>query len=278
MRNPYDVLGVPQGASDEEIKKAYRKLSRQYHPDANINNPNKAAAEEKFKEIQQAYQQIQDDKEKGYTGGYSSTGERTGYGSSGGGYGSGYGSSGGGYGSGYGSTGGYGRTSGNTGGYGNDGYKDPNDNFNSWFGGFGPFGFGGYSNAGSGQRYQETDPHMQAAANYINSQHYEEALRVLSDIQDRNARWYYYSALANAGLGNNVTARQHAQQAATMDPGNSQYRQLVAQLENGGTWYRQQGENFGSPCAGSGTLDPCTTICLANLMCNCCCGGRMMFC
>ena len=42
-------------ATDEEIKKAYRKLSRKYHPDANINNPNKDQAEEKFKEVQEAY-------------------------------------------------------------------------------------------------------------------------------------------------------------------------------------------------------------------------------
>ena len=57
MLNPYEVLGVSPSASDEEIKKAYRALSRKYHPDANINNPNKEQAEEKFKEIQQAYQQ-----------------------------------------------------------------------------------------------------------------------------------------------------------------------------------------------------------------------------
>ena len=52
--DPYQVLGISRGASDEEIKKAYRNLSRKYHPDANINNPNKAAAEEKFKQVQQA--------------------------------------------------------------------------------------------------------------------------------------------------------------------------------------------------------------------------------
>ncbi len=46
MMNPYQVLGVTPGASDEEIKKAYRTMSRKYHPDANVNNPNKAAAEE----------------------------------------------------------------------------------------------------------------------------------------------------------------------------------------------------------------------------------------
>lgn len=58
MRDPYSVLGVSPNATDEEIKKAYRRLSRKYHPDANINNPDKAAAEERFKEVQAAYDQI----------------------------------------------------------------------------------------------------------------------------------------------------------------------------------------------------------------------------
>ena len=58
MTDPYQVLGVPRNASDDEIKKAYRALSRKYHPDANVNNPNKEQAEEKFKQVQQAYDQI----------------------------------------------------------------------------------------------------------------------------------------------------------------------------------------------------------------------------
>ena len=61
MYDPYQVLGVSRGASDEEIKKAYRNLSRKYHPDANVNNPNKAQAEELFKQVQQAYDQIMKD-------------------------------------------------------------------------------------------------------------------------------------------------------------------------------------------------------------------------
>ena len=65
MFDPYSVLGISRDASDEEIKKAYRKLSRKYHPDANINNPNKAQAEEKFKEVQQAYEQIMKEREYG---------------------------------------------------------------------------------------------------------------------------------------------------------------------------------------------------------------------
>ena len=70
MVNPYEVLGVPENASMDEIKKAYRKLSRLYHPDANINNPNKKQAEEKFKQVQEAYNQIIAARERGETGGY----------------------------------------------------------------------------------------------------------------------------------------------------------------------------------------------------------------
>ena len=82
MYDPYTVLGVARDATEEEIKKAYRALSRKYHPDANVNNPNKDKAEERFKEIQQAYQQIIEQRERGAAG-YGSAGS----GSTGGGTG-----------------------------------------------------------------------------------------------------------------------------------------------------------------------------------------------
>ena len=82
MTDPYSVLGVNRNAPDDEIKKAYRSLSRKYHPDANINNPHKDEAEAKFKEVQQAYQQIMDERERGYTAGGQS-GPYTGAGGSG---------------------------------------------------------------------------------------------------------------------------------------------------------------------------------------------------
>ena len=56
-RSPYDVLGVPRTATDDEVKKAYRKLARESHPDANQGD---AVAEERFKEIQGAYDVLSD--------------------------------------------------------------------------------------------------------------------------------------------------------------------------------------------------------------------------
>ena len=237
MPDPYSVLGVDRNASDDELKKAYRSLSRKYHPDANINNPHKDEAEAKFKEVQQAYQQIMDERERGYTsgGGGSSSGSGSGYG------GSFYG------------------------GYGS-------------FGGFGSFdGYGGYGQSGeSDSRRETTDPHLKAAANYIRSGHYREALNVLDGIRERNALWYFYSASANSGLGNNVTALEHAREAVRLEPENMQYRMLLERMEGGGTWYQQRQTMYGYP--GSFDSSCCVKLCVANLLCNLCCGGGGLCC
>lgn len=58
MRDPYEVLGVSKDASAEEIKKAYRTLAKKYHPDNYVNNPLSDLAAEKFKEINEAYEQL----------------------------------------------------------------------------------------------------------------------------------------------------------------------------------------------------------------------------
>lgn len=200
MIDPYKMLGVPSTASDDEVKKAYRKLSRMYHPDANLNNPNKDKAEETFKEVQQAYDQIMKER----TGGYSS--------------------------------------------YGNS------------------QGFGGF-----GQRqYENNEPiEYQAAANYINARHFQEALNVLKNITERNAKWYYLSAIANSGIGNNINAKEFAAKAVAMEPNNIQYRQLEQQLESGGQWYQTMGSGYGMPTSMNTSC--CTEICIMNMLCGCCC-------
>ena len=60
-RDYYEVLGVRKGASGEEIKKAFRKMSQQYHPDL---HPGDKEAEEKFKEVNEAYQVLSDDEKR----------------------------------------------------------------------------------------------------------------------------------------------------------------------------------------------------------------------
>lgn len=85
----YDVLGVPKGASQEEIKKAYRKMALKYHPDK---NPGDASAEAKFKEVSEAYEVLSDDKKREMYDRYGKEGVFAGAGMPGGQGASGFGS------------------------------------------------------------------------------------------------------------------------------------------------------------------------------------------
>ncbi len=76
MKDPYEVLGVPHGASEDEIKRAYRELARKYHPDNYANNPLADLAQEKMKEINEAYDTLM-------KGGSSASGSSSPYGAGG---------------------------------------------------------------------------------------------------------------------------------------------------------------------------------------------------
>lgn len=238
MQDPYEILGVPRDADMDEIKKAYRKLSRKYHPDANINNPNKDQAEEKFKQVQQAYQKIVDEKEHGGT----SSASQSGYGNAGG-----YG---------YGNTG--------SGGY----YQQEEESY-----GYDPFrDFFGY---GYGYRQQQQEnnyggnPQLRAAANYINNGYYQEAMNVLERIPERNGNWYYLRACANAGLGNNVAALDDARMAVNLEPQNQQFRQLLTQLESGRAWYGNGGGGM-YECNSTSAIRYCLPCCICCGVSRCC--------
>ena len=69
--DPYKVLGVSRDASDDEIKQAYRRLAKQYHPDR---NPGDATAAKKMQEVNAAYEQIKNPEKAQSHGGYSSYG------------------------------------------------------------------------------------------------------------------------------------------------------------------------------------------------------------
>ncbi len=213
MTDPYEVLGLRHGASDEEIKKAYRTLSRKYHPDANVNNPDAAQAEEKFKQVQAAYDQIMKEKEQGGTN--------------------------------YGSTNGY--------------------------GGFGSYG--GYQQGSAAGQGSEYINYLNAAMNYIRAGRYNEALNVLSGIDKKTAQWYYLSAVANNGLGNNVVALEHAKRAVALEPNQMEYRIFLQRLQGSGGWYDQMSAPYGGMTAMGN--DICCKLCVANMICNMCCfGGR----
>ena len=182
--DPYKVLGVSPNATDDEIKQAYRRLAKKYHPDR---NPGDAEAAKKMQQINAAYEQIKNPEAYRQTGGGQSS---------------------------YNPYGSYGP-----------------------FGGYG--GYGGYS----GQQ-QTGDQYQESAYRYIQYGRYQEALNVLQHAQEKNARWYYISALANAGLGNQVTALEHIRRAVSIEPDNPTYLRTLELIENGGAAYRQQAGNF----------------------------------
>ena len=197
MDDPYQILGVSRDASDEEIKKAYRRLAKKYHPDL---NPGDEEAARQMQRVNAAYEQIKDpDKANA-------------------GQGSQY---------------------------------DP---------------FRGYRGTQTGET-SETERYFQSAMQYIRYRRYHEALHVLESISDRNARWYYLSALAHEGLGNQVTALEHIRRAVSLDPHNPQYLQTLNRMENGGTEYRRQAGNF----KGFWAASPCASLFLCWLMNFCCC-------
>ncbi len=244
--DPYEVLNVSPGASEEEIKASYRKLAKKYHPDLNGGSP---AAEAKMREINEAYTLLI--KQKKGDGG-----QNAGYGSQSSPYagGSPFGNAG------------QGQQ-----GYGGYGDFDFNDFWEMFGGGFAQRG--GYNRQESHGAADE--PRFAKVIQAVEERRYQDALHMLGEMNNRTASWYYWSSCANLGLGNRIAAMNDARSAVNMEPGNTEYQNWLARLQAGGFSYRQTGQHYGFP--GQLCRNPCLSLCLANILCNCFCNG-MRFC
>jgi molecular chaperone DnaJ len=231
MEDPYKILGVSPSASDEEITKAYRRMAKKYHPDL---NPGNKAAEQMMSKINAAYEQIKTQK----VGGTS-----------------------------------YERSHG---GYGQQRYDQSNRG--RGYDPYGGFDFGGFEDIfgeffGQGWSQQSNRhygaPTLQQARMYLQVGQYRVALQILAQINVRNAEWYYLSAIANAGIGNRVTALNHAQIAVRMEPGNREYQDLLNQFQRGSHTYQETGRSQGFNMGRMGRSF--LQILLAQLFCIFCC-------
>ena len=215
MKNPYEVLGIPPSATDEEVKEAYRNLARKYHPDNySADNPLADLATEKMKEINEAYDAIKEERINAKVNG--ETKSRPGSGSSG-------------------------RTGG-----------DPND------------------------------PHYAAyceARRYLNSRRVAAADGILSRIpeNERSAEWHFLKSVVLMHRGWMNDAMRELETACEMDPENQEYQQAKEMFNRSASGYGSTYYNEGAyrrESAGCCDADFCTTLCLANLLCNLCGGCR----
>lgn len=231
VNDPYKVLGVSSSASQDEIKSAYRKLAKQYHPDLHPNDPDAAL---KMNEINEAYDMLTHPEK--YERRRAAEANRNAYRN-------------------YNSYSSGNSQGGSQGGYGYQGTGGWYSDFNGFdFDDF--FGFARYANS-SYQKSAGINPTVEPgdsdtiknAIGYINSGHYQEAFRLLMQVPHtgRNARWYYLNAVTLYGYGDVSQASEYIKSAAMMDTENEKYKELYRQFASEGHTYYRSGPMVFNP-------------------------------
>jgi molecular chaperone DnaJ len=243
IEDPYKVLGVSRDASKEEIKKAYRKKAKEYHPDLHPDDPDAAR---KMNEINEAYDMLNNPEkyqraEQRNSSAYQGT---------------------------------YGNPYGNP--YGNE--SERRQEYQGGFGGFGDFDFEDIFGF-SGRSYETVRPQAQPgdsreirqAVEFINMRQFQYANNTLNGIvsRDRNARWYFLSALANQGLGNTLLAAEQIDKAVQMEPNNLEYQKAKQQLHRTEYAYNEAGQEFQKYAEGMNKF--CMSFCATQFFCMFCC-------
>lgn len=253
VNDPYHVLGISRDATKEEIKKAYRKKAKEYHPDQHPDDP---AAAEKMKEINEAYDMLSNPEK------YQNRGQaRPGYGST--------------------QSGAYERKS-----YGQSTYqRNTNQGYQGsqgerGYGSYGDFwGFGFEDMFGYGTRSQPLQKParepgdseaFKKTVDFIYMERYDYANQILSNMvsSERNARWHYLNALTNHGLGNQIRALEEIQRAVQMEPDNQTYVQAYNSMRRTGTAYQAAGKDFQR--AAEGMQRYCLSLCALQFFCTFC--------
>ncbi|MCQ2430408.1 MAG: J domain-containing protein [Clostridia bacterium] len=239
MRDPYEILGVSPTATDDEVRTAYRDLARKYHPDKYRDSDLADLAEEKMKEINEAYDTVKKQRAQGTSG---SAGPQPGYGP-----GSSYGQSG------YGQQG-YGRS-----GYsGQGGYGRPNGQ--GWY---------GQRTGGAEDDVSSAEPDYEKGASYTDDELYAfvrryinlrrtgDAERLLNEIPKsrRVAEWYFLKGCVSLQHRYYVDAQQYFDTACSMDPENVEYRLTQKSLR------QQMGVNQTTSFAGAECAKCCCICC-----------------
>jgi len=191
MNDPYSTLGISPKATDAEVKKAYRELARKYHPDNYHNNPLSDLAQEKMKEINEAYNSILKMREGG-----------------------------------------------------------------------GAFSSGGRGGASGGS------PEGAKVRSAINSGDMRYAEELLNAFPSRGAEWNFLMGSLYYRKGWLNDAQRYYQTAVNMEPGNSEYRQALGFMNQGGQAYRPFGHG---PLRNQGCdmCDCCTAMLCMNMCCRC---------